>query len=102
MSSTESSSASSPAEPPGPEPGEAAGVYRGPEYRAATGAGKAPAPAFEPLAHPDPYAPPWLYRVAIWLVRFFVFRLFRTTVEGTDNLPAAPFIVASNHQAWYD
>ena len=107
MSSTESSAASSPPEAPAgplseePRPPEPA-VYQGPEYREAVGAGRGPAPAFDPLVHPDPYAPPWLYRVAIWLVRFFVFRLFRTTVVGSENLPAAPFIVAANHQAWYD
>jgi len=112
MSSIEPSPASSPAEaasaadaadaaaepaalPPAP-------VYRGPEYRQAVGEGKAPPPEFEPLAHPDPYAPPWLYRVAIWLIRFFVYRLFRTRIDGLENLPPPPYIVAANHQAWYD
>lgn len=103
MSSTESSPDSSPprgASPAGDIP--APGVYRGPEYLEAVGAGKAPAPEFEPLAHPEPYAPHWLYRFVIWLIRLFVFRLFRTTVEGAQNLPSPPFIIAANHQAWYD
>jgi 1-acyl-sn-glycerol-3-phosphate acyltransferase len=33
-----------------------------------------------------------------WLVRV----LFRFHVQGLEHLPAPPFIVASNHQAWYD
>lgn len=77
-------------------------VYRGPEYRVAVGEGVAAGVAFDPLVHPDPYAPPWLYRVALAIVRFLIFTFFRTTVEGLDNIPAPPFIVASNHQAWYD
>jgi 1-acyl-sn-glycerol-3-phosphate acyltransferase len=27
---------------------------------------------------------------------------FRVRVEGLENVPRAPFIIASNHQAWYD
>ena len=100
MSSTESSPGSSPPRPAG---GAAPpDVYRGPDYLEAVGAGKAAAPEFEPLAYPDPYGPHWLYRAAIWLIRVIVFRLFRTTVEGIENLPATPFIIAANHQAWYD
>ncbi len=103
MSSTESSPASSAPEPGGSPPeSPPPEVYQGPEYRQAVGQGKEPGPSFEPLAHPDPYAPPWLYRAAIWLIRFFVYRLFRTTVVGRENLPPAPYIVAANHQAWYD
>jgi 1-acyl-sn-glycerol-3-phosphate acyltransferase len=105
MSSTESSPGSSrpsPSEPaPSPSP-PSDDVYRGPEYGAAIGRGKVPAPDFEPLAHPDPYGPHWLYRFAIWVIRLIVYRLLRTTVEGVDNLPPPPYIIAANHQAWYD
>jgi 1-acyl-sn-glycerol-3-phosphate acyltransferase len=105
MSSTESSPGSSPPSSaelpsaPGQPPGD---VYRGPEYRAAVGAGKGPAPDFEPLAHPAPYGPHWLYRFAVWVIRLVVYRLFRTTVEGAENLPPPPYIIAANHQAWHD
>ncbi len=111
MSSTESSPGSSRPNTgglAGPLGGEAVAepapgpVYQGPEYREAVGRGKAPAPEFDPLVHPDPWRPPLRYRLAIWLIRLIVFRLFRTTVEGLEHLPAAPFIIASNHQAWYD
>ncbi|HEX6547523.1 MAG TPA: lysophospholipid acyltransferase family protein [Candidatus Dormibacteraeota bacterium] len=119
MSSTESSAGSSDADPalpvvatqpadlPGelerpPEPGPSGGLYQGPEYRQAVGAGRQPAPPFEELAHPEPYDPPWLYRLAVTVVRFLVFTLFRTRVEGLENLPPPPFIIAANHQAWFD
>lgn len=97
MSSTESSPGSSPPEEAGPEP-----VYRGPEYREAVGEGKAAGPGLDPLVHVDPYSPHWVYRAAIWLIRLFVYRLFRTHVERLDHLPPPPYIIASNHQAWYD
>jgi len=29
-------------------------------------------------------------------------RLFRVSVSGLDNIPAPPFIIAANHQAWFD
>ena len=29
-------------------------------------------------------------------------RLFRVKVEGLENIPPPPYILASNHQAWYD
>jgi 1-acyl-sn-glycerol-3-phosphate acyltransferase len=29
-------------------------------------------------------------------------KLFRVRYEGLDNLPRPPFIIASNHQAWFD
>lgn len=35
-------------------------------------------------------------------VRWFVLRLFRVTVTGLENLPAPPYIIAANHQAWFD
>jgi 1-acyl-sn-glycerol-3-phosphate acyltransferase len=29
-------------------------------------------------------------------------KLFRITVAGVENIPQPPFIIAANHQAWYD
>ena len=91
MSSTESSTASLPPEP----------VYRGPQYRSALGPANSPA-ALDPLVHPDPHHPPRLYRFLLGLVRVLLRLCFRLQVEGLENIPAAPFIIASNHQAWYD
>jgi 1-acyl-sn-glycerol-3-phosphate acyltransferase len=28
--------------------------------------------------------------------------LYRVTVTGLENIPAAPYIIAANHQAWFD
>ena len=28
--------------------------------------------------------------------------LFRVTVTGLENIPKPPYIIAANHQAWYD
>ena len=56
----------------------------------------------DPLVHPNPSAPPRLYRVVLAIIRWLVHHLFRFTVEGLDNLPGPPYIIASNHQAWYD
>jgi 1-acyl-sn-glycerol-3-phosphate acyltransferase len=72
-------------------------VYQGPDYLAAIAGG-----AFDPLVHPDPFRPPRLYRLALALVRFLVHRLVRLRVVGLENLPPPPFIIASNHQAWFD
>lgn len=36
------------------------------------------------------------------LTRWVVTALFRVTVTGLENIPAAPFIIAANHQAWFD
>jgi hypothetical protein len=112
MSSTESSTDSSPlegrdlavpeAKPPDPGVREDDQVFRGPEYRHAIGAGPEPGPGFDPLVHTDPYHPPLLYRLTHALVRWIVHRLFRTRVEGVANIPPPPFIIASNHQAWFD
>ena len=33
-----------------------------------------------------------------WIVR----HLFRVTVTGLENIPKPPYIIAANHQAWYD
>lgn len=47
-------------------------------------------------------APPRLYRVVRRLVRWIVLRFFRISVVGLENIPAPPFIIAANHQAWFD
>jgi 1-acyl-sn-glycerol-3-phosphate acyltransferase len=70
--------------------------YRGPEYRDLV------AGPFDPLVHPDPMRPPRLYRVVRRLVRRIVLILFRVSVSGLENIPAPPFIIAANHQAWFD
>jgi 1-acyl-sn-glycerol-3-phosphate acyltransferase len=86
MSSTASSSPSS----------ETEGLYTGPEYREAS------LRPLDPLVHPDPYRPRLTYRLLFALVRLFVRLLFRFRVEGLQNVPNGPFLIASNHQAWYD
>lgn len=35
-------------------------------------------------------------------MRWLVTHLFRVTVTGVENIPKPPFIVAANHQAWFD
>ncbi|MGA7910694.1 MAG: lysophospholipid acyltransferase family protein [Candidatus Dormiibacterota bacterium] len=47
-------------------------------------------------------APPRLYRMVRLLVRWIVLRLFRVSVSGLENIPAPPYIIAANHQAWFD
>jgi 1-acyl-sn-glycerol-3-phosphate acyltransferase len=86
MSSTGSSSPSSATEP----------AYTGPEYR------EAAARAADPLLHPDPWTPPLAYRLVFGLTRLLIRLLFRFRVDGLENLPRPPFLIASNHQAWYD
>jgi 1-acyl-sn-glycerol-3-phosphate acyltransferase len=76
-------------------------VYRGPDYLAAVGPAEAPHP-FDPVVHPDPARPPRLYRAVFAILRWLLPRLFRFTVEGLENVPKPPFIIASNHQGWYD
>src|SRR5260370_26372768 len=90
-SSTASSSSSSIADPP-PPPKQ----YTGPEYRALVAA------PLDPLVHPDPKHPPRLYRLIRRIVRWLVLHLFRITVAGLENIPAPPYIIAANHQAWFD
>jgi 1-acyl-sn-glycerol-3-phosphate acyltransferase len=36
------------------------------------------------------------------VVRWLVLRLFRVTVTGLEAIPAPPYIIAANHQAWFD
>jgi 1-acyl-sn-glycerol-3-phosphate acyltransferase len=36
------------------------------------------------------------------LVRWIVKSLYRVTVTGVENIPKPPFIIAANHQAWFD
>ena len=56
----------------------------------------------DPLVHPVPAQPPRFYRRLIALVRFLVRLLWRVSVTGVENIPKPPFIIAANHQAWYD
>ena len=56
----------------------------------------------DPLLHDNPYRPPLPYRVVFALARYLVRMLFRFRVDGLENLPPPPFLIASNHQAWYD
>jgi len=46
--------------------------------------------------------PPRLYRLVRRVVRWLVMHLFRVTVTGLENIPEPPFIIAANHQAWFD
>ena len=36
------------------------------------------------------------------IVRWLVLHLFRVTVAGLENIPQPPYIIAANHQAWFD
>jgi 1-acyl-sn-glycerol-3-phosphate acyltransferase len=101
MSSTRSSSGSST-----PEAGLPAGlnggrrdlddVYQGEEYRAVAGL------PLDPLVHQRPERPTRAYRVVYGLLWVVVRLLFRVHVEGRENIPATPFIIAANHTRWYD
>ncbi len=71
-------------------------IYRGPQARAAA------LLSLDPSVHPDPLRPARFYRVLFWLVRLVVRLFFRLRVEGLESLPAPPFLIAANHQAWYD
>jgi 1-acyl-sn-glycerol-3-phosphate acyltransferase len=46
--------------------------------------------------------PPRLNRIVRRVVRWLVLRLFRVSVTGLENIPAPPFMIAANHQAWFD
>lgn len=69
----------------------------GAEYRAALQRGE-----LDPLLHPNPARPPRIYRLVVWLAAHLLPRLFRVRVVGLDNLPPPPYLIAANHQAWYD
>ena len=56
----------------------------------------------DPLVHASPGRPPRIYRAIVVLVRFLVRLLWRVSVTGVENIPKPPFIIAANHQAWYD
>jgi 1-acyl-sn-glycerol-3-phosphate acyltransferase len=58
--------------------------------------------AFDPLVHPDPHRPPAVYRFVVALLRLLLPRLFRFRVVGLEHVPRPPFLIASNHQAWFD
>ena len=36
------------------------------------------------------------------MVRWLVVHLFRISLTGLENIPPPPFIIAANHQAWFD
>lgn len=71
-------------------------MYQGPEYLAVAGR------PLGPLVHPDPHRPPRGYRLALWLVRLLLRLLVRLEVQGQENVPEPPFIVAANHTTWFD
>ncbi len=56
----------------------------------------------DPLVHPAPGEPPRFYRWLIVFVRTLVRLLWRVSVTGLENIPNPPYIIAANHQAWYD
>ena len=36
------------------------------------------------------------------IVRWLVLHVFRVTVTGLENIPEPPYIIAANHQAWFE
>ena len=71
-------------------------MYRGKEYLAV-----AELP-LDRLLHQNPRHPSRAYRQVCWLARLALRLLFRLRVEGRENIPPPPFIIAANHTAWYD
>ena len=83
---------SSTPEPPRPEPRQ----YTSPEYRALV---EAP---LDPLVHPDPTHPSRAVSPDPPRRSTAGAHLFRVTVTGLENIPKPPYIIAANHQAWFD
>ena len=46
--------------------------------------------------------PPRFYLFIRRLVLWVVTHLFRVTVTGLENIPRPPYVIAANHQAWFD
>lgn len=46
--------------------------------------------------------PPRFYLFIRRLVGWIVTHVFRVRVSGLENIPAPPYIIAANHQAWFD
>src|SRR5438045_5126621 len=46
--------------------------------------------------------PPRLYLFLRRLLGWIVMHVFRVTVTGLENIPQPPYIIAANHQAWFD
>ena len=46
--------------------------------------------------------PPRFYLFIRRLAGWIVTHLFRVSVTGLENIPSPPYIIAANHQAWYD
>lgn len=56
----------------------------------------------DPLVHAAPYRPHWFYRLVRALVALILRVFYRVSVTGLENIPEPPYIIAANHQAWYD
>jgi 1-acyl-sn-glycerol-3-phosphate acyltransferase len=85
-------------QPAGPSDGrrELVDVYHGTEYLAVAGL------PLDPFVHQRPDRPTRAYRLAYRLAWLVLRLLFRVRVEGSENIPAPPFIIAANHTRWYD
>ena len=78
------------------QPGRDRKQYTSPEYRELV------AGTLDPLVHPYPMRPHRFYRLVRRIVKRLVLLFFRVSVSGLDNIPAPPYIIAANHQAWFD